>query len=192
MMAAAAKFRDESLGQPGCLRTSTAYTVASNQSFDTLAHMDKAIFCIVQHTNSGASPSQCRWAWGQAAHATTGVAVASGALKSGTPYVAVLWAIGEPSIVPFRLLHSRTVAISMVAMLWGTRALFGKRSRRWDIAFVAMAAIPALWFGINNFVLERRFGLAELGTLAVLAIAIWHLIDPDICSRSLMRPSGKA
>ena len=39
MMAAAAKFRDDISGSLGTSGTSTAYTVSSNQIFDTLAHL---------------------------------------------------------------------------------------------------------------------------------------------------------
>jgi hypothetical protein len=87
MMAAAAKFRDDISGALGTAGISTAYTVSTNQSFDTLAHLDKALLTIVPHTDSGAAPTLNVDGLGaRAINATSGVAVASGALKAATPY----------------------------------------------------------------------------------------------------------
>jgi hypothetical protein len=55
MMAAAAKYRDDIAGAIITGGTSTAYTVASYQVFDTLAHLDGAMIAFAPHTTSGAS-----------------------------------------------------------------------------------------------------------------------------------------
>jgi hypothetical protein len=87
MMAAAAKFRDDISGSLATGGTSTAYTVSSNQTFDTLAHLDKAILTIVPHADSGAAPSLNVDGLGaKAINVISGVPVVTGALKAGTPY----------------------------------------------------------------------------------------------------------
>src|SRR4249920_3127725 len=56
MMAAAAKFR---LDQAGVTTagTSTAFTLTSNQVFDTLAHLDGNVVGVAPHTISGLAPT---------------------------------------------------------------------------------------------------------------------------------------
>src|SRR5438552_699528 len=86
MMAAAAKFRDDTAGVTTA-GTATAYTLTSNQSFDTLAHMNGAKLTIIPHTTSGASPTLNVDGLGaKAIVSSTGVAIATGGLVSGTPY----------------------------------------------------------------------------------------------------------
>jgi len=52
MMAATAKFRDDIKGAIITGGTSSAYTVASNQVFDTLVHLDGGIVAFTPHTTS--------------------------------------------------------------------------------------------------------------------------------------------
>ena len=59
MMAAAAKYRDDIAGVTTG-GTATAYTVASNQAFDSLANMDGKIIALVPHVTSGAGPVPSR------------------------------------------------------------------------------------------------------------------------------------
>jgi microcystin-dependent protein len=54
MMAATAKYRDDIAGAIVTGGTSTAYTVASFQIFDTLAHMNGAMLAFTPHTTNGA------------------------------------------------------------------------------------------------------------------------------------------
>lgn len=56
-MAAVAKYRDDISGKLATAGTSTAYTITSNQVFDTLAHMDGAMIAFSPHTTSGAAPT---------------------------------------------------------------------------------------------------------------------------------------
>src|SRR5262249_53354085 len=53
VMAAAAKYRDDIAGAIATGGTSTAYTLTSYQSFDTLAHMDGAMVAFTPHTTNG-------------------------------------------------------------------------------------------------------------------------------------------
>src|ERR1700742_4482075 len=55
MMAAAAKYRDDIAGVTTG-GAATAYTVAPNQAFDSLANMDGKIVALVPHVTSGAGP----------------------------------------------------------------------------------------------------------------------------------------
>src|SRR5689334_23574567 len=55
MMAAAAKYRDDVSGAITTGGTSTAYTVSSYQSFDTLAHLDGAMIAFAPHATNGAT-----------------------------------------------------------------------------------------------------------------------------------------
>jgi hypothetical protein len=55
MMAAIAKYRDDHSGSLITGGTSTAYTLTTNQVFDTLAHMDKMSLVVKFHTANGAS-----------------------------------------------------------------------------------------------------------------------------------------
>ena len=89
MMAAAAKYRDDIAGVTTG-GTATAYTVASNQAFDSLANMDGKIIALVPHVTSGAGPVTLNvdGLGARALRSSPGVELAAGTLISGTPYVA--------------------------------------------------------------------------------------------------------
>jgi microcystin-dependent protein len=55
MMAALAKYRDDIAGAITTGGTSTAYTVTSYSTFDTLAHLDGAMIAFTPHTTNGAT-----------------------------------------------------------------------------------------------------------------------------------------
>src|ERR1700751_4048782 len=55
MMARTAEWRDDVSGTITTGGTSTAYTVTSNQGFDTLAHLSGAMVAFVPHTSCGAT-----------------------------------------------------------------------------------------------------------------------------------------
>ena len=91
MMAAAAKFRDDVSGAITTGGSSTAYTVASYQAFDSLASMNGAMIAFTPHTTSGATVTlnvdglgakPLRFAPGAAND------LPAGTLVQGTPYVA--------------------------------------------------------------------------------------------------------
>lgn len=70
--------------------TSTAYTVTTNRAFASAAVMDGAIIVIKPHTTSAAAPTLAvDGLTARAINSATGVAVATGALVSGTPYAVI-------------------------------------------------------------------------------------------------------
>lgn len=88
MMAAAAKYRDDIAGAIVTSGTSTAYTVSSNQSFDTLAHLDGAMIAFTPHTTSGGTTTLNVDGLGaKALRSGPSVELPSGTLVQGTPYV---------------------------------------------------------------------------------------------------------
>jgi microcystin-dependent protein len=98
MMAAAAKFRDDISGALTTSGTSTAYTVTSFQSFDTLAHMDGAMIAFTPHTTSGATVTLNVDGLGAKPlrQSPSGLELPGGTLVQGTPYVATYYnATGE-------------------------------------------------------------------------------------------------
>src|SRR5262249_12550706 len=89
MMAALAAWRDDAAGTITTGGTSTAYTVTSNQGFDTLAHLNGAALAFVPHTTCGATVTLNVDALGaKPVRTSPGVELPSGVLIQGTPYVA--------------------------------------------------------------------------------------------------------
>ena len=89
MMARAAEWRDDVSGTIATGGTATAYTVASNQGFDTLAHLNGAMIAFVPHTSCGATVTLNVDGLGAKPLRTSpGVELQSGMLIQGTPYVA--------------------------------------------------------------------------------------------------------
>lgn len=85
MMAATAKYRDDTSGVLTTSGTSTAYTISSNQGFASLAAMDGAELCLTFHATSGSSPTLA--VDGLAAkpiNVSTSAAVGSGAIAGGS------------------------------------------------------------------------------------------------------------
>lgn len=87
-MARVAQWRDDISGTITTGGTSTAYTVTSNQVFDTLAHMDGAMIAFVPHTTSGLAPTLNVDGLGaKKIRFQTGIDIPDGSLVQGTPYV---------------------------------------------------------------------------------------------------------
>jgi microcystin-dependent protein len=91
MMAAAAKYRDDVAGAVATSGTSTAYTLSSNQVFDSLANLDGKIVAFVPHVTSGAGPVTLNvdGLGAKALRPSPGVELLPGTLIAGTPYVAL-------------------------------------------------------------------------------------------------------
>lgn len=88
-MAAIAKYRDDVSGQIVTGGTSSAYTVTSNQGFDTLAHLDGAMIAFVPHADSSATPTlSVDGLTAKPLRGWTGIDLLAGVLKAGTPYAA--------------------------------------------------------------------------------------------------------
>ena len=93
LMAAAAKYRDDVAGANlGTAGTSTAYTVSSNQVFDTVPHMVAQHLTIFPHATNGANPTLNVDGLGDFPIITdgSGTAVPVGAMVAGTPYELML------------------------------------------------------------------------------------------------------
>lgn len=90
MMAATAKFRDDISGAIVTGGTSTAYTVASYQGFDTLAHLDGQMIAFTPHATNGATVTLNVDSLGaKPLRAAPSVELQSNALILGTPYIAL-------------------------------------------------------------------------------------------------------
>ena len=88
MMAAAAKFRDDISGAIVTSGTNTAYTVSTNQVFDTLDHLDGAMIAFTPHqTNTGPVTLNVDSIGAKPIRSAPGVEIPSNSLIAGTPYV---------------------------------------------------------------------------------------------------------
>jgi len=90
MMASVAKYRDDVSGAIITSGTSTAYTIASYETFDTLAHLNGQIIAFTPHATNGAIVTLNVDSLGaKPLRPTVGVDLLAGVLIQGTPYVAV-------------------------------------------------------------------------------------------------------
>lgn len=88
LMAASAKWRDDISGTITTGGTSTAYTVASNSVFDTLANMSGAMVAFIPHTTNGATVTLNVDSLGaKPLRSAPGIELPSGMIIQGTPYV---------------------------------------------------------------------------------------------------------
>jgi microcystin-dependent protein len=89
MMARTAEWRDDISGTITTAGTSTVYTVASNQGFDSLADMNGAMIAFVPHTTNGATVTLNVDGLGNVPLRTApAVELPSGVMPQGTPFVA--------------------------------------------------------------------------------------------------------
>jgi microcystin-dependent protein len=90
MMAAAAKYRDDVAGTVATGGTSTAYTLTSNQGFDSLANMSGKMVAFIPHATNGATVTLNVDGLGaKALRSAPSVELPAGVLIQGTPYCAV-------------------------------------------------------------------------------------------------------
>jgi len=90
MMARTAEFRDDISGTLTTAGTSTAFTVATFQVFNTLANLDNRVLCIVPHTTSGASPTLAvDGLTAKQIRTVSGTNVPTGSLIAGSPYFVI-------------------------------------------------------------------------------------------------------
>lgn len=89
MMARTAEYRDDIAGAIATGGTSTAYTVTSNQVFDSLAHMNGAMIAFTPHATNGDTVTLNVDGLGAKPLRTSpSVELLAGTLILGTPYVA--------------------------------------------------------------------------------------------------------
>lgn len=87
MMARTAEYRDDIAGAIVTGGTSIAYTVTSNQVFDTLAHMNGAMIAFTPHaTNGGFCSLSVDGLTARNIRSSTGNDIPAGTLIAGTPY----------------------------------------------------------------------------------------------------------
>jgi microcystin-dependent protein len=133
LMAAAAKYRDDMAGAILTSGSSIAYTVASFEGFDNLAHLDGARIAFTPHTGNGATVTLNVDGLGsKPLRSALGVELSAAVLVAGTPYVATYFnATGEfilngffnlPNVVPigaFMAFSSTTVPNSNFILPFG-------------------------------------------------------------------------
>lgn len=97
MMASAAKWRDDISGSLLTTGTSTAYAIASNQTFDTIAHLDGMMIAFTPHETNGATVTLNVDGLGaKPLRSAPGVELSAATLIEGSPYVATYYnASGE-------------------------------------------------------------------------------------------------
>ncbi len=89
MMARTAEWRDDISGTITTGGSSTAYTVTTNQSFDSLAHMAGAMIAFVPHATNGATVTLAvDGLTAKPLRSAPSVELPAGVLVQGTPYVA--------------------------------------------------------------------------------------------------------
>jgi microcystin-dependent protein len=92
MMAAASKYRDDVAGAIATAGTGTAYTLASYQVFDTLAHMDGATIAFTPHAgNPGACTLNVDALGAKPLRSAPSTELLAGMLVAGTPYAATYY-----------------------------------------------------------------------------------------------------
>lgn len=90
MMASTAAFRDDIAGAIVTGGTSTAYTIATNQVFDSLAHLNGKVVAFTPHTTNGATVTlNCDGLGAKPLRSAPSVELPAGVLVQGTPYVAL-------------------------------------------------------------------------------------------------------
>jgi len=90
MMAATAKYRDDIAGAIVTGGSSTAYTVASYEVFDTLAHLNGQMIAFTPHVTNGATVTLNVDSLGaRPLRSAPGAELLAGTIIQGTPYVAV-------------------------------------------------------------------------------------------------------
>jgi microcystin-dependent protein len=92
MMAAVAKYRDDLAGSITTGGTATAYTVTTNQGFDSLANMSGKAIAFIAHATNGATVTLNVDGLGpKPLRSAPGVELSAGVLVQGTPYMATYY-----------------------------------------------------------------------------------------------------
>jgi len=90
MMASTAKWRDDISGAIATGGTSTAYTVASNQSFDSLSRLANQVIAFTPHTTCGSTVTLNVDSLGaKPLRSAPSIELPAGTLVQGTPYLAL-------------------------------------------------------------------------------------------------------
>jgi hypothetical protein len=138
MMASVAKWRDDLSGAIGTAGTSTAFTATTNQSFASLSALDNRIITIVPHTTSGAAPTLAvDGLTAKAINIATTVAVPTGYLVAGTPYVLYY----EAGVGEFIVLNAGAAVAATTGTFSSTLAVTGAATFSSTIAITGNVAV---------------------------------------------------
>ncbi len=173
-MARLAEFRDDISGAITTGGTSTAYTLTSNQVFDTLAHANGAMMAFVPHTTCGATVTLAVDSIGaKPLRSAPSVELPSGTLIQGTPYVATynnsdgVWYLQGFYVNPF------TIPIGGVLPYVGASApsssfafMFGQAIDR--TTYATLFALISTNYGIGNG--STTFNIPDLRGRAVFGL----------------------
>lgn len=160
MMARLAEFRDDISGAIVTSGTATAYTVSSNQGFDTLAHMDGAIIAFTPHaTNTGTVTLNVDGLGAKPLRSATGVEIPANSLILGTPYVATYFdTAGEWILQGASFSSPYNVPIGAGMDYWGSTAPNSA------FVFPVGQAISRTTYAKAYAVLGTRFGAGDGST----------------------------
>jgi hypothetical protein len=86
----------------------------------------------------------------------------------------------DPWILSYSVIHVATFGAAVLAMLCGTRAIFGSPSRAWDVTFAAFAIVPAISFGAKGILIRRELGLGEAAIILLAAVAVVRVWRPRL------------
>lgn len=123
MMASTAGFRDDIAGAIATGGTSTAYTVATYQVFDTLAHLSGQVVAFTPHATNGATVTLNVDGLGaKPLRSAPSVELPAGVLVQGTPYVALYNNSDQAFYLQGFYSNPYTVPIGAVIDFFGTSA----------------------------------------------------------------------
>lgn len=123
MMAAVAKYRDDISGAIATGGTSTAYTVSSYQSFDTLAHLDTNMIAFTPHATNGATVTLNVDGLGaKPLRSAPSVELPAGVIVQGTPYLALYNNTDQAFYLHGFFINPYTIPIGASVDFWGATA----------------------------------------------------------------------
>lgn len=123
MMARIAEYRDDIAGAIATSGTSTAFTVTSNQDFDSLSDMDGAMIAFVPHATSGSAPTlSVDGLTAKKVRFVPSVDIPDGSLVEGTPYTATYYNTAGEFILHNIGGNPYTIPLGSGLDHWGTTA----------------------------------------------------------------------
>ena len=172
MMAALAKYRDDIAGTITTGGSSTAYTVTTNQV--TTALTNGFMVAFLPHTTSGAAPTLNVDSTGaKPLRGATGVALDTGSLISGTPYVAVYKSSSEEWLLHGYFSQPSTVPIGGLLPFVGSSAPnslfvlpYGQAISR--TTYASLFALTSTTFGVGDG--STTFNLPDLRGRSVFGL----------------------
>jgi microcystin-dependent protein len=123
LMAATASYRDDIAGALATSGTSTAYTITSNQAFNSLANMSGKIIAFTPHATNGATVTLNVDGLGaKPLRSAPSVELPAGVLVQGTPYVALYNNSDQAFYLQSFFSNPYSIPIGASVDFWGTTA----------------------------------------------------------------------